>query len=42
MSSTRDIARSSDRDCHTSSVLNFVIGGLVLAGMVTACIVFLL
>jgi hypothetical protein len=41
MSSTRDIARSSDRDCHTSSILNFVIGGLVLAGLVIAGIVFL-
>jgi hypothetical protein len=34
MSSTHDLARTSTRSCHVSAVLNFVIGGLVLAGLV--------
>lgn len=37
MSSTR----RTDRDCHTSSILNFVVGGLVLAGIVVTCVMLL-
>jgi hypothetical protein len=42
MSSTRDIARTSSGSCHVSAILNFVVGGLVLAGLVvTGYLVFL-
>lgn len=42
MSSTRDLARTSSGGCHVSAILNFAIGGVVLAGLVvTGYLVFL-